>query len=472
MLGDVNVQVSDGQLGFGKIKGSGVFAVIGVSSKKESPIIINSGMSAVKIKEMLGLSPLADSVMDSVENGAYRIYCFPVTASSFGTISEIEKIKQGGGNITVAGKPENDYRVIIKISGKGTLNSALFSYSLDNGLNFSDELTIPINGEYEIPDTGLTITFNEISGEEKENSFQVGDTYKFLTTAPKMQQADVLKAIEAVKQLKQTYGFVHIVGEAGNEMWAAVSEAQQELEKQHHKPLLFVLEAYAPGENEEVKEYVDRLLADRKKIKNRNIQVVAARSVYLKMDGRIKEQNNAGIVCGLYAKTEVHQSIGRTRAAYGMGISAEKMLDLTPVGIREHIETLDEAGYLTFRNYEGLDNYYVSNARVMSSENSDYHYAEDVRVLNKIMQEVRKAALPLLQEDIDSSDIPKELERMAKFMEVPLDKMIEDREISAAEITIPEDQNIAVNETMKVTIRYQARGYIRNIEVDIGRTSS
>lgn len=472
MLGDVNVQVSDGQLGFGNVKGTGVFAVIGISSKSESPIIINGGMSALKIKEKLGLSPLADCIMDSVENGADRIYCFPVAASSSGAISDIERVKQGGGDISAAGSPGNDYKVIIKITGKGTLNSALFSCSLDNGTSFSDEITIPINGEYEIPDTGLTLTFSEANGEEKEKSFQVGDIYKFVTTAPKMQQAEVLKAINEIRQLKQPYEFVHIAGESESEMWAAVSAAQKELETKYHKPLFFVLEAYAPGENEEVKDYVERLLADRKKVRNRNIQVVAARSLYRKMDRRIKEQNNAGIVCGLYAKTEVHQSIGRTRPAYGMGISEEKMLELTPAGIKEYIEELDTAGYLTFRTYDGLDNYYVSNARVMSADQSDYRYAEDVRVLNKIIHEVKKAALPLLQEDIDSSDIPKEIERMAKFMEVPLDKMIEKQEISAAEITIPEDQDIAENETMKVKIRYQARGYIRNIEVDIGRTSS
>ena len=39
-------------------------------------------MGVAKIRDRLGLSPLADSVMDSVENGASRIYCFPVKATT------------------------------------------------------------------------------------------------------------------------------------------------------------------------------------------------------------------------------------------------------------------------------------------------------------------------------------------------------------------------------------------------------
>ena len=99
------------------------------------------------------------------------------------------------------------------------------------------------------------------------------------------------------------------------------------------------------------------------------------------------------------------------------------------------------------------------------------YYAEDVRVKNKIIRETRKEGLLLLNDDIDLEDVQGELETRAKFMFVPLQRMIDAKEISSAEITVPEGQEetILEDETMRVKIRYVSRGYIREVEVDLGR---
>lgn len=77
----------------------------------------------------------------------------------------------------------------------------------------------------------------------------------------------------------------------------------------------------------------------------------------------------------------------------------------------------------------------------------------------------------LLNDDIDLEDVQGELETRAKFMFVPLQRMIDAKEISSAEITVPEGQEetILEDETMRVKIRYVSRGYIREVEVDLGR---
>lgn len=473
MYGDVRTTVSDGLLGFGTEKGTGIFVAIGASPVSAiEPVTITANMNAEKMKASLGLSPLADSVMDSVENGAGRIYCIPVKPSIEGTIGTVHAEKEGSGELGVSGKPHNAYQVIAKITGKGELNSALFTYSIDGGMNYQDEQTIPVTGKFIIPETGLTLSFTEgLAGAESEDSFQIGDTYDFITSAPRMSNDDVLGAIEGLRYFNAAYELVHIVGESEPAMWAAVSAAQKELEGTHNKPLLFILEAYDIGADETLEAYALRLENDRKQIKNWNIQVVAGRALYSKMDGRIQEQNCAGIVCGLYARTEVQKSIGRTRSSYGLGIRKEKMIELRPRGIKEYLELIDAASYLTFRDYDGLEGYYVASANVMSPPGSDYRYAEDVRVLNKMIRKVREAALPLLQEDIDIGDTQGELERLAKFMEVPLDTMTENKEISSAEVTVPEGQDVIKNEDMEVLIRYVSRGYIRTVRVDIGRAN-
>ena len=52
---------------------------------------------------------------------------------------------------------------------------------------------MPVAGKYELPGTGLTITFAAAS-EDAESSFQVGDTWSFSTTAPAMTKGDALAA--------------------------------------------------------------------------------------------------------------------------------------------------------------------------------------------------------------------------------------------------------------------------------------
>ena len=74
----------------------------------------------------------------------------------------------------------------------------------------------------------------------------------------------------------------------------------------------------------------------------------------------------------------------------------------------------------------------------MCPDGSDYRYAEDVRVRNKIVRETRKKALLFKNDDIDLTDIQGELEARAKFIATPLDRMVKNKEISSYEIIVKE----------------------------------
>ena len=261
-----------------------------------------------------------------------------------------------------------------------------------------------------------------------------------------------------------------------------MSEAQIELRDTYHKPVFVVFEAAFPqtGDEDELDlrgsgdltDWALEMEAKRKKVKNYDIQVVTAWGRLVMLDGTTQIVNLAGLVCGLYAKAAVQESIGKTRAEAGFGIPKTKLLELLPAGMDNSIiELLDVAGYLTFREYDGLDDFFVYHTKMMSPDGSDFRYAEDVRVKNKIIRETRKEGLLLLNDDIDLEDVQGELETRAKFMFVPLQRMIDAKEISSAEITVPEGQaeTILEDETMRVKIRYVSRGYIREVEVDLGR---
>lgn len=66
---------------------------------------------------------------------------------------------------------------------------------------------------------------------------------------------------------------------------------------------------------------------------------------------------------------------------------------------------MDKAKYVTIRQYIGKEDYYVTSANMMSPEGSDYSYAEDVRVSNRLVKAVRAKALDELQVEVDPEDI-------------------------------------------------------------------
>lgn len=77
MLRDVRHVVTDGLLGLAKNQGIGVSVKIGPSPVVSSdPVVITGSMTADKIKNWLGLSPLADKIMDSVETEPARSFAF------------------------------------------------------------------------------------------------------------------------------------------------------------------------------------------------------------------------------------------------------------------------------------------------------------------------------------------------------------------------------------------------------------
>ena len=478
MLRDVKTNVRDGLLGFSAESGDGLHIKIGVSPvETDSPMIITSDMDADKIKNRLGLSPLADAVMDSVQWGAGRIICIPVAASSEGTVGEVKKEGKGTGNLTAKGAPTNAFPVIVEITAQGGLNTAAFRVSINGGYSFSDELTVPVTGTYEIEGTGLTIEFEEVSGEEqKAGSFVVGDRFSFETTAPTAANSDILTAFEKIKNLSYAFEFIHVVGASTLPLWQAVSEAQQELLTVYHKPAFVLLEAEFPESDAsgELHDWALQMEADRRKMKNRDIQVCAAWGRMVRLDGTTQNINLAGAVAGRYAMTAVHKCIGQVSDTAGMGFSKGKLLELLPVCYDTTIiEILDVAGYLTFREYDGLTDFYVYHTKMMCPDGSDYRYAEDVRVLNKIIRETRKKALLLKNDDIDLDDIQGELEARAKFISEPLDKMVDHNEISDYETTVlpGHEESFLEDETLHIKIRYLSRGYIREVEIDLGRAA-
>ena len=163
----------------------------------------------------------------------------------------------------------------------------------------------------------------------------------------------------------------------------------------------------------------------------------------------------------MYGLAGVQQSIGRTDT---FAVSEVKMTRLMPEGIEDYISELDDAKYLTWRKYYGLSGCYVNNAKVLCKDGSDYRYAEHVRVLNKIIREVYKKAISLLQIDIDASDdMETDINNLLEILNLPIEDMADAGEISSGSISIADMENINIlqDERLNLEIKFVPRGYVR-----------
>lgn len=461
MYGDVNIKVEDGSLGRGSREGTGVQVKIGVSNvESREPVLITRSMSAGKIVDKVGNTPLADACMDAVEWGASTIYCIPVKAGTAGTVGEIQEETQGAGSFAVKGSPNNAYDIVVEVLDAGECNESSFRYSLNGGDTFTEEMTIPATGEAELEAAGLSVIFTDAEGGD---SFRSGDRFTFSTTAPVMSNEGVINAVESLINSPIAFEFIHIVGASSRALWASLGALANDFLVKHKRPLYFVCEARGKRADESIKDYCCAMLEEQKGINSMYLQVVCSSSRYQRMDGRVQDISNAAIVTGLYGRAKESQSIGEVKS---FPIAEAKMLELLPEGIEDYIEDLDRARFVTIRRYTGKENYYVTSANMMSPEGSDYAYAEDVRVSNRLVRRVRAAALDELQVEIDPGNIETSLALIQEQLNTPVEDAIRDKIISSGSVEIDTDNlNILADASLDVRVTYVPMGHVREINL-------
>lgn len=462
MFSEINVEVEDGNLGRNASTASHAQVKIGVSSAESTtPLLITNTMKPDDIKAKLGYTPLADACIDATENGLKTIYAIPMKADVAGEVGEVTHTGTSKGTFGVSGNPNNAYDIVVQITETGDTNEGSFRYSIDGGNNFSGEYTIPLGGKHELSDTGLTISFEDITSEEK--SFVAEDAYSFSTTAPTMNNSNVLKAVEKLAAYNRTVEVCHIVGVSTKTLWAALQSEAEEFLTTYKKPLIFLCEARACAADETLDEYMAAMEAERKGISSFFICVSMTYATYMRKDLRIQNINMAGVISGLIGQAKESLSIG---CVEDFPVSSAKLLKMLPNGIEEYSREFDGMGYTVFRQYNGKEDFYVSNANVMAPAGSDFPYVESVRVLNRIVREVSLKATDKVQTEIDPNDLESSVKTIEAYLNIAMEDCESDKIISSGEVTIDtEDLDILSDETLNVEATWVPMGTARRFNI-------
>jgi hypothetical protein len=439
---------------------TGRFAAIGVSAIPSNGILAFTDPSAVEAA--IGDGPLRDLIVSALSIARTTVYAVALEGSVPGTLasSTAGAGNAGSGAVTASGSPRNEYDMKVDIVESGGLNTATFRVTTD-GLA-GKITTVPLDGNYTVPGTGVTLVFDPGEG---EMPFAAGDTYEFAFTAPQATNGEVLAAVDAVLEAKLDIEWIAVAGISSSPLWAALA-AKAETAAEIYQYLFFVAQARGKAAAETTDQWTAALAGpERGNTASTRLQVCAGWIEEADANGQTDERGILGVYCGTLAKLGVHQ--GPDAVRYG---SISAAIAIKPDGLNDgHIETLKNAGYVTVRKIIGLNGIYITSGQMMSEEGSDFDLVERRRVMDKACRQVRSSQLFYVNDatKVGADGSPEGLLMFTAQSENPLRIMKTDGEISDGYVVIPEGQNILSTKKLRTKVRIVPLGKISYIENEI-----
>jgi hypothetical protein len=458
-LPDVKNRIKDGAMGVQGADATGNFAAIGVAAIPSNGILTFVDPEAVE--PAIGDGPLRDLVVSALSIAKTTVKVIALEGTVPGAASAVTPgaDNAGSGSVNVMGNPRNEYDVAVEITADGGLNTAAFRVTIDGSAG--KIITVPDGtGQYEIPNTGLTLVFNPGA-----NGFRAGDIFSFSATAPSATNGEVLDAVEQILDAKLDIEWIAVAGISAAPLWAALAVKADGAES-IYQYLFFVTQARYKNDSESLDQWVNALTgAERGVTASTRLQVCAGWIEEADSSGQVDTRNMIGVYCGMLAQRGVHQGPDATR--YG---SVKAATALMPEGINDgHIEALKNAGYVTARKIIGLNGIYVTSGQMMCEAGSDYNLVERRRVMDKACRQIRAAQLFYLNDvvKVGADGSPEGLEMFTAQSESPLRIMKTNGEISNGYVVIPPGQNILSTATLRTKIRIVPLGKMSYIENEI-----
>ncbi|HEX8795455.1 MAG TPA: DUF2586 family protein [Polyangiaceae bacterium] len=200
MLPNVTITKQDGNTGVVKPATVGVIAIIAAAAAGPSnqPGTFTRQADAVSTHQ---LGPLCEYGAYWMQNAKKPAILIRPTTSVAATYSSITFTGTGTSVVTAgATAPADDYNVTVTVVSGGTIGVAgiTFKYTLDGGENTSALTALGTANTYlfNAPvvglSTGVTVDFGA-------GTLVAGDTFTFTTTRPKMNNSDLVTALEALR---------------------------------------------------------------------------------------------------------------------------------------------------------------------------------------------------------------------------------------------------------------------------------
>ena len=215
MVPSVKVRKLDGQTGVVRPGADGVLAIIAPAEKGQFVPASYAKTNDVSTEYGQGILPeFASWTLDRTQKSIVAVRAAAGTAA---VISAVTPTGAGTSVVTLTGTPLDDWRVRLKfISGAVVgVTGATYQYSLDDGVNWSPVTALGVAVSAALGSSGITANF-------AAGTLLADSTFTATTTAARMQNADIVTALEQLRLSRVRFEAILVAGPLDATMVATV----------------------------------------------------------------------------------------------------------------------------------------------------------------------------------------------------------------------------------------------------------
>lgn len=374
----VTIFKQDGNTGVVRPAADGILAIIAPSEKGTVNLPSSYARPDLALADF-GNGALAEANAYTTgvsQNSSVLIRGIGSTAAVYGTVAHV-----GAGTSVVTatvGTPLDDYNVVVTIVDPGTVGvaGATYTFSLDGGKTTSGKIALGTAITIVIPGSGVTLSL-------AAGTLLAGQTETVATTGPKLTNADVVSALEALRLSALPWDAVllHMDADATTvatvDTWILAREAEG-----RYKTAVLNAVMKTAAQTEAV--YLAALAPV--------ASGMTSKSVVVGGDGADLPSQIRGIVqkrptSWFVAARGMRVDIGTDVAFVADGPVAGASLYDERGNPKYHDELaspgLDALRLASLRTFYGRDGVYINNAPIVSSTGSDYVFWQHARLMNK-----------------------------------------------------------------------------------------
>jgi hypothetical protein len=443
------------------------FLYMGVA-EKGSTTAINAFSSPGDVVDAYGQGPLSEDICYHLAIAGGPVYGLRMTGTAPpAPISTVTKtaVSSSTGTITVAGTPLDSYDVRVEIRVTGALGAAQFRYSLDGGLEYSEQIIAPSGGTYALANTGLTLTFVPGAG---PIVFEKGDVHTFATVEQTFTTTTLATAMDVV--LADNTGLAAIVlsgrietASAAATIAAAAATHASAL-FQRYRPIRFMMDA--GGDIIATTKTAFASFTSTRVLRGYGRSILTSGKPIV---GRGSPK--ASVVRAIAARAA--DSLISTDLAW---YSAGPLPGVQAITHNEYLqELMDGEGYATLRTHQGEPGFYITNARLSSPAGSDYQFWQHGRLMDVATATTYRALLPFLSSIIgtlaDGTIDPlyaviiedKARDALRTVLQDPDNAQGLQGHVSALDVKVDRKTNVLASNTIKVKVAIRPHAYAKFI---------
>lgn len=374
----------------------------------------------------------------------------------------------------VSGTPRDAYNVKVMVIRAGTTLAALTAsvrISLDGGTTYGPETPVPSSGEIAIPNTGVTITFDDDS---ETLELYAGNVYSFGSSAPTFDATGLGAALAACEEATDAldHEYVHVVGPINATTFATVAASAARLRAASNFRW-FLTEARDQNAGESIATWVGVLEGTSPGFAGLTDDLVTVCAAYATQASRVMpatwRRSLAYLLSPRFATTPVKEHPGRVRTGALAGI-----VTLHHDFAAAALQSLDAQRFLGAQSIRGRSGFYATD-RTAAATGSDYTSVMRVRVICLAARVAIAGASDFVNEDSDTGTNGTLSTAAADAFDASLDsvlqrELVDPKYVTTASARVSRSEDVLATETLPFVLRFRPRNYAKHIELNLGYT--